>query len=147
VLGFIPMMFIAFAFRELASETPDCGAAFTWVTRAFGPLVGWAAGWTCLISAIVGIGNGAQIAAIYLLRGALSLIGAATMTWALVSRAIDMYSPSYGKTRIGPVGGVFAMGMGLLLLGVPVGALLAVRGRDYFRGRTLNSTTAVLVPE
>lgn len=34
VIGFLPMMLTAFAFRELASETPDCGSTFTWATRA-----------------------------------------------------------------------------------------------------------------
>jgi amino acid transporter len=68
VIGFIPMMLTAFAFRELASETPDCGSTFTWATRAFGPWVGWLAGWASLIAAIVAVGNGAQIAAIYLLE-------------------------------------------------------------------------------
>jgi amino acid transporter len=68
VIGFFPMMLTAFAFRELASQTPDCGSAFTWATRAFGPWVGWLAGWASLIAATVGVGNGAQIAAIYLLE-------------------------------------------------------------------------------
>jgi amino acid transporter len=68
VIGFVPMMLTAFAFRELARETPDCGSTFTWVTRAFGPWVGWLAGWCSLIAAIVAVGNGAQIAAIYLLE-------------------------------------------------------------------------------
>jgi amino acid transporter len=76
VIGFVPMMLTAFAFRELAHETPDCGATFTWVTRAFGPWVGWLAGWCALIAAIVAVGNGAQIAAIYLLE-ALNLHAAA----------------------------------------------------------------------
>ena len=68
VIGFLPMMFTAFAFRELASETPDCGSAFTWATRAFGPWVGWLVGWASVIAATVAVGNGAQIAAIYLLK-------------------------------------------------------------------------------
>ncbi|MGO9153306.1 APC family permease [Mycobacterium sp.] len=68
VIGFLPMMLTAFAFRELASETPDCGSAFTWATRAFGPWVGWLAGWASVIAATVAVGNGAQIAAVYLLK-------------------------------------------------------------------------------
>jgi Amino acid permease len=68
VIGFIPMMLTAFAFRELADQTPDCGTTFTWSTRAFGPWVGWLAGWAAAIAAIVAVGNGAQIAAIYLLE-------------------------------------------------------------------------------
>ncbi len=67
IIGFIPMMFVAFAFRELANETPDCGSTFTWVTRAFGPWPGWLAGWALVISSMVAIGNGAQLAALYAL--------------------------------------------------------------------------------
>ena len=37
VIGFVPMMLTAFAFRELARQNPDCGSTFTWATRAFGP--------------------------------------------------------------------------------------------------------------
>jgi amino acid transporter len=79
VIGFLPMMLTAFAFRELAGETPDCGSTFTWTTRAFGPWVGWLAGWAALIAAIVAVGNGAQIAAIYLLQ-AMHLHAAANST-------------------------------------------------------------------
>ena len=68
VIGFVPIVLTAIAFRELAAETPDCGATFTWATRAFGPWVGWLAGWASLVAAMVGVGNGAQIASIYLLR-------------------------------------------------------------------------------
>jgi len=68
VIGFLPMLLTAFAFRELANETPDCGATFTWTTRALGPWVGWLAGWAAMIAAIVSVGNGAQVAAIYLLE-------------------------------------------------------------------------------
>lgn len=68
VIGFIPILLTAFAFRELAKETPDCGSTFTWATRAFGPWVGWLAGWASLIAATVAVGNGGQIAGIYLLK-------------------------------------------------------------------------------
>jgi hypothetical protein len=68
VIGFLPMLLTAFAFRELAGQTPDCGSTFTWATRAFGPWVGWLAGWAAFIAATVAVGNGAQIAAIYLLK-------------------------------------------------------------------------------
>ena len=44
IVGFIPAVLTAFAFRELAKETPDCGSTFTWATRAFGPWAGWIGG-------------------------------------------------------------------------------------------------------
>lgn len=66
VVGFIPMLLTAFAFRELAADVPDCGSTFTWVTRAFGPWVGWVSGWASVVAAVIAVGNGGQIAAIYL---------------------------------------------------------------------------------
>ena len=44
IVSFLPMLCIAYAFRELNKADPDCGAAFTWTARAFGPRAGWAAG-------------------------------------------------------------------------------------------------------
>ena len=41
LLGFVPILLTAFAFRELNREMPDCGTTFVWTTRAFGPNVGW----------------------------------------------------------------------------------------------------------
>ena len=43
--GFIPMLLVAFGYRELNRRMPDSGTSFTWATRAFGPWVGWLAGW------------------------------------------------------------------------------------------------------
>ncbi len=40
IAGFIPMFLTAYAYRELNSRAPDCGASFTWSTKAFGPYVG-----------------------------------------------------------------------------------------------------------
>jgi hypothetical protein len=36
--------------------------------------------------------------------------------------------------------------MGLLLLGIPVAALSALGSRDFFRGKTLNAGTEIIVP-
>jgi amino acid transporter len=65
VLAFIPMLFIAFAYRELNSEVPDCGTTFTWGTKAFGPWVGWMGGWGVAVAGMVVLANLAQIAGIY----------------------------------------------------------------------------------
>src|SRR3954453_2249846 len=37
VLGFVPMFLIAYGYKELNEDTPDCGTTFTWSSRAFGP--------------------------------------------------------------------------------------------------------------
>ena len=39
LLGFIPMLLVAFGYRELNSRMPDAGTSFTWATRAFGPWI------------------------------------------------------------------------------------------------------------
>lgn len=66
VLAFIPMLFIAFAYRELNRAVPDCGTTFTWGTKAFGPWVGWMGGWGVAVAGMVVLANLAQISGIYL---------------------------------------------------------------------------------
>jgi amino acid transporter len=66
VLAFIPMLLVAFAYKELAQDTPDCGTTFTWGTKAFGPWIGWIGGWGLAVSAIIVLANVAEIAAIYM---------------------------------------------------------------------------------
>src|SRR5436305_328503 len=54
VLGFVPILLTAFAFRELNREMPDCGTNFVWTTRAFGPVVGWiSGGWVPIIATLI----------------------------------------------------------------------------------------------
>ncbi len=65
VIAFIPMLFIAFAYRELNNDVPDCGTTFTWGTKAFGPWVGWLGGWGVAVAGMVVLANLAQIAGIY----------------------------------------------------------------------------------
>ena len=66
VLAFIPMLLVAFAYRELSHDTPDCGTTFTWGTKAFGPWIGWMGGWGLAVSAIIVLANVAGVAAKYL---------------------------------------------------------------------------------
>jgi len=68
VLAFLPMLLVAFAYKELSQDTPDCGTTFTWGTKAFGPWIGWIGGWGLAVSAIIVLANVAEIAAIYLFR-------------------------------------------------------------------------------
>ena len=65
IIAFIPMFFIAFAYRELNRAVPDCGTTFTWATKAFGPWVGWMGGWGVAIAGIVVLANLAQIGGKY----------------------------------------------------------------------------------
>src|SRR3954465_9509841 len=65
ILAFIPMFFIAFAYRELNRAVPDCGTTFTWAAKAFGPRTGWMGGWGVPVARIIVLANLAQIAGKY----------------------------------------------------------------------------------
>ena len=65
LISFIPMLFIAAAFYYLNKADPDCGTTFSWCTRAFGPWVGWMAGWAVLAADIIVMANLADIAGLY----------------------------------------------------------------------------------
>ena len=65
VIAFVPMLLIAFAYRELNNEVPDCGTTFTWATKAFGPWVGWLGGWGVAVAGTIVLANLAQIGGIY----------------------------------------------------------------------------------
>ena len=66
IAGFIPMFLTAYAYRELNSRAPDCGASFTWSTKAFGPYIGWMCGWGMVIATIIVLSNLAAIAVEFL---------------------------------------------------------------------------------
>ncbi len=59
------MLLIAFAYRELNRDVPDCGTTFTWATKAFGPWVGWMGGWGVAVAGTIVLANLAQIGGIY----------------------------------------------------------------------------------
>ena len=66
LLGFIPMLLVAFGYRELNRRMPDSGTSFTWAARAFGPWVGWLAGWGLIAATILVLSNLAGIAVEFL---------------------------------------------------------------------------------
>ncbi|MEI5584749.1 MULTISPECIES: APC family permease [unclassified Agromyces] len=66
LLGFIPMLLVAFGYRELNRRMPDSGTSFTWATRAFGPWIGWMAGWGLIAATILVLSNLAGIAVDFL---------------------------------------------------------------------------------
>src|SRR5215217_4452248 len=68
IVAFVPMLLIAYAYRELNRDTPDCGTTFTWASRAFGKFAGWMGGWALALSGIVVLANLAQVAGQYLWR-------------------------------------------------------------------------------
>jgi amino acid transporter len=66
LIGFIPMLLVAFGYRELNRVMPDSGTSFTWGTRAFGPWIGWMAGWGLVAATILVLSNLAGIAVEFL---------------------------------------------------------------------------------
>ncbi|MFI5807164.1 APC family permease [Streptomyces sp. NPDC051561] len=72
--GFLPMLLVAFAYRELNQVMPDCGTSFTWTVKAFGPRVGWMCGWGLVVATIIVLSNLAGVATSYfwLLAGELT---------------------------------------------------------------------------
>src|SRR5580658_8523182 len=72
IVSFLPMLCIAYAFRELNKADPDCGTTFTWTTRAFGPWAGWMGGWGIIAADIIVMASLSQIAGRYAWR----LVGA-----------------------------------------------------------------------
>ena len=65
ILAFIPMLCIAYGYKEMNNADPDCGTTFTWATRAFGPKTGWAGGWGIIAADVLVMASLAQIAGQY----------------------------------------------------------------------------------
>jgi amino acid transporter len=81
-------------------------------------------------------------------RGIFPLLGALAMTWAFVYSVKDMIKPDYGYTAFGSLGGVFVLGVGMLVLGIPLMlACFAFGTKRFFRGETLTAATEVKVPD
>ena len=87
LVGFIPMLLVAFGYRELNNRMPDSGTSFTWAARAFGPWVGWMAGWGLVVATILVLSNLAGIAVDFLfllisqITGNPDIAGLASVTW------------------------------------------------------------------
>jgi amino acid transporter len=88
IVSFLPMLCIAYAFRELNKADPDCGTTFTWTTRAFGPWAGWMGGWGIIAADVIVMASLSQIAGHYALQ-LVGLGGAASSTvWVTVAGVI-----------------------------------------------------------
>ena len=76
--GFLPMLLVAFAYKELNKAVPDCGTSFTWTVKAFGPRIGWMAGWGLTVATIIVLSNLAGVATdfLYLMLGEMTGSGA-----------------------------------------------------------------------
>jgi amino acid transporter len=87
LVSFVPMLFIATAYRYLNKADPDPGTTFAWVRRALGPHLGWVNGWAIVVADVIVMAALAQIAAKYtfLLFGWDS---AANSNWAQIAMAV-----------------------------------------------------------
>jgi amino acid transporter len=122
VLGFVPMLLTAFAFRELNRDMPDCGTTFVWNTRAFGPQIGWlTGGWVPLIGTLIAMTTLAQVGAIYLLSS-LGLDSLAASTLAIVATGIVLVA---AVTLIAYRGLQLAASLQYVLLALQMLSLLA----------------------
>jgi len=65
VIAFVPMLFIAYGYKEMNNADPDCGTTFTWGVRAFGPKTGWMGGWAIIAADVLVMASLAQIAGQY----------------------------------------------------------------------------------
>ena len=83
----------------------------------------------------------------FFLRGLLPLLGAIGMAAAFIIASMQYIDPEYAETSFGPLGGIFVIGIGMLVLGVPLMIACAVRLPAFFRGETLNADTPILVPD
>lgn len=87
LVGFIPMLLVAFGYRELNNRMPDSGTSFTWATRAFGPCIGWMAGWGLIVATILVLSNLAGVAVDFLfllisqITGDAAVADLASVTW------------------------------------------------------------------
>ena len=69
--GFIPMLLVAYSYREFNRVAPDAGTSFTWTTKAFGPYLGWLGGWGAVMAMIIVLSNlaGVAVSFLYLMLG------------------------------------------------------------------------------
>jgi amino acid transporter len=65
IVSFIPMLFVSVAYRYFNFADPDAGTTFAWVTRAFGPQLGWINGWAIFLADIIVMASLSVIASTY----------------------------------------------------------------------------------
>jgi len=86
IIAFVPMLFIAFGYKEMNNADPDCGTTFTWGVRAFGPKTGWLGGWAIVAADVLVMASLAQVAGqyVFLLFNTGSIGSDASSVWVLL---------------------------------------------------------------
>src|SRR5436190_104409 len=65
IVSFIPILFVSVGYRFFNLADADAGTTFAWVTRAFGPQLGWINGWAIFLADIIVMASLAAIASEY----------------------------------------------------------------------------------
>jgi amino acid transporter len=65
LVSFIPILFVSIGYRFFNLADPDAGTTFAWVTRAFGPQLGWINGWAIFLADIIVMASLSAIASKY----------------------------------------------------------------------------------
>jgi amino acid transporter len=65
IVSFIPILFVSVGYRFFNLADPDAGTTFAWVTRTFGPQLGWINGWAIFLADIIVMASLAVIASNY----------------------------------------------------------------------------------
>jgi amino acid transporter len=65
LVAFVPMLFVAAAYRYMNRADPDAGTSFSWVTRGMGPQLGWLTGFAIVATDVIVMATLAQIAGKY----------------------------------------------------------------------------------
>lgn len=65
IVSFIPILFVSVGYRFFNLADPDAGTTFAWVTRSFGPQIGWINGWAIFLADIIVMASLSAIASQY----------------------------------------------------------------------------------
>ena len=87
IVSFIPILFVSVGYRFLNLADPDAGTTFAWVTRAFGPQLGWINGWAIFLADIIVMASLAAIASSYTFL-LFSSSGAPNNFWLIVGAVV-----------------------------------------------------------
>ncbi|MFI6417303.1 APC family permease [Streptomyces sp. NPDC050842] len=143
LLGFVPILLTAFAFRELNREMPDCGTTFVWTTRAFGPIAGWlTGGWVPQMATLIAMTALSQVGATYLLQ-LLGLHSLASSSAAVTITAVVLLA---AVTSIAYRGLHLAASVQYVLLGLQLAALLGFGAAAFARDGAATPSLAWLNP-
>ncbi|MCF3120450.1 APC family permease [Streptomyces arenae] len=143
LLGFVPILLTAFAFRELNREMPDCGTTFVWTTRAFGPLTGWlTGGWVVQVATFIAMTALSQVGATYLLQ----LLGLHSLADSGIAVTITAVTLLAAVTSIAYRGLHLAASVQYVLLGLQLAALLGFGTAAFARHGAVTPSLGWLDP-